>query len=528
MEKVLKSLIFMLFCCHVNAQVGIGTTTPEASSMLDIDAKLSGDNKGVLIPRIPLTSTTDIVTISSPANSLLVYNTNTLNDITTGFYYWETDSNRWIRLLNSQSDDWARTGNSGTDSGVNFLGTTDNVDMVFKTNNSEVMRLQSGGEVAIGTSSVSGDNFVEVRTSVADIDGISSYASGTGGIGVYGSSPDYFGVWGVSTNSNGVVGSSMTDEGVRGVTSADEAVIGFLTAGVYGGNHSTGFSATGILGIANSATTSVGIRAIAGGTTSYQDAEVNSIGLTTNAPELAIYAYSENTTGERYSGHFVSEFDNDDNTYNEPRAQLAGFKPDGVGLIGNEMYYGGYFYSGGTLSGSYSYVGSRENTGTVGSPVWVNHKIIGNGVVSTIVKGENEDVTMFAPESPEVLFTDCGMGTLRNGETYIQLDPILTKNIHVSTSKPLRVFVQLEGECNGVYVTNKTSKGFLVKELKNGNSNINFSWYVLANRKDEIGKNNVLTSYQDLRFPIAPKRLMNQSISHKKVKDKKNTLNEMH
>ena len=71
---------------------------------------------------------------------------------------------------------------------------------------------------------------------------------------------------------------------------------------------------------------------------------------------------------------------------------------------------------------------------------------------------EKEDVTMFAPESPEVLFTDCGVGSLKKGEAYIELDPILTKNIHVSESNPLRVFVQLEGECNGVYVTKKTSR----------------------------------------------------------------------
>ena len=241
MEKVFRSIVFIFlsFTFVTYAQVGIGTTTPEASSLLDIDAQLSGNNKGILIPRISLTGTTDAVTVSSPANSLLVYNTNTVSDVTPGFYYWDTSSSRWVRLLSSQTEDWARLGNSGTNSSVNFLGTTDNVDMVFKTNNNEVMRLQSGGEVAIGTTSVSGDNFVEVRTSVADIDGISSYVSGSGGIGVYGSSPDYFGVWGVSTNYNGVYGSSVSDEGVRGVTSADEDVTGYLTAGVYGGNNSS-------------------------------------------------------------------------------------------------------------------------------------------------------------------------------------------------------------------------------------------------------------------------------------------------
>lgn len=514
--------MFLLLTVYTgNAQVGIGTTTPLSSSMLDIDATSSGSNKGVLLPRIAITSTTDNTTIASPANSLLIYNTNTVSDVTPGFYYWDNSVSTWMRLLDSQFDDWSRKGNAGTNSSVNFIGTTDNTDLVFRTNNTEAMRIQSGGEVAIGTASVSGDNFVEIRTSTADIDGLSSYVTGTGGIGVYGSSPDYFGVWGVSTNNNGIYGSSTNDEGIRGVTTADENVTGFLTAGVFGSNTSTGAEATGIVGIANAATRAVGVRAVAGGTTSYQDATVNRIGLTANSPQLALYAYSESTTGQRYSGHFVAEFDNNDATYNEPRAQLAGYNPDGVGLLGNELYYGGYFYSGGTTTGGYAYVGSRENTGTVGSPVWVNHKIIGNGAVSTIVEGHNkEQVTMFAPEAPEVLFMDNGRGQLLNGEAEVVLDPVLAKNIYVSEERPIKVFIQMEGENNGVYVHSKSAKGFKVKELLNGKHTADFTWFVIANRKDEVNEDNSITSYQNLRFPMAPKRLTNQLKQSKTIKRK--------
>ena len=39
---------------------------------------------------------------------------------------------------------WSLTGNSGTTAGTNFIGTTDNVDVVFKRNSIEGMRLQSG------------------------------------------------------------------------------------------------------------------------------------------------------------------------------------------------------------------------------------------------------------------------------------------------------------------------------------------------------------------------------------------------
>ena len=39
---------------------------------------------------------------------------------------------------------WSLTGNAGTTAGTNFIGTTDNVDVVFKRNSIEGMRLQSG------------------------------------------------------------------------------------------------------------------------------------------------------------------------------------------------------------------------------------------------------------------------------------------------------------------------------------------------------------------------------------------------
>lgn len=58
------------------------------SAMLDV----ASNNKGVLIPRVSLTSTMDISTIVSPATSLLVYNTATVgippNNVSPGFYYW--------------------------------------------------------------------------------------------------------------------------------------------------------------------------------------------------------------------------------------------------------------------------------------------------------------------------------------------------------------------------------------------------------------------------------------------------------
>jgi len=57
------------FVVNSSGNVGIGVTTPHASSMLEIKAA----NKGFLPPRVTLTSPTDGTTILSPATGLVVY-----------------------------------------------------------------------------------------------------------------------------------------------------------------------------------------------------------------------------------------------------------------------------------------------------------------------------------------------------------------------------------------------------------------------------------------------------------------------
>lgn len=98
MKKRILPAIALLFLGYFtsHAQVGIGTFAPDKSAELDV----SSINKGLLVPRLSLTSTavsTPIVGI--PAQSLYVFNTSTTADVTPGFYYW--DNSKWNRVLNS-------------------------------------------------------------------------------------------------------------------------------------------------------------------------------------------------------------------------------------------------------------------------------------------------------------------------------------------------------------------------------------------------------------------------------------------
>jgi hypothetical protein len=88
MKYYLYVLIMLLGINHYSyAQVGIGTTNPDVSSILDIESS----DKGVLIPRL---TTAEISGITNPADGLLVYNTDT-NEFQ--FNYGTSGTPNWLR-----------------------------------------------------------------------------------------------------------------------------------------------------------------------------------------------------------------------------------------------------------------------------------------------------------------------------------------------------------------------------------------------------------------------------------------------
>lgn len=91
MRKVLF-LLTSLITSALFGQVGIGTSNPNPSAILD----LTSSNRGFLTPRVNLNSATDIVTIPNPATGLFVFNTGAGSLTTKGYYYW--DGTKWTRL----------------------------------------------------------------------------------------------------------------------------------------------------------------------------------------------------------------------------------------------------------------------------------------------------------------------------------------------------------------------------------------------------------------------------------------------
>ncbi|MBX7241890.1 MAG: tail fiber domain-containing protein [Bacteroidia bacterium] len=65
----------------------------------------------------------------------------------------------WV-VVNSYGElspsSWNILGNAGTSAATNFLGTTDNVDLAIRTNNTEKARMNTNGQLGIGTAAVGG------------------------------------------------------------------------------------------------------------------------------------------------------------------------------------------------------------------------------------------------------------------------------------------------------------------------------------------------------------------------------------
>jgi hypothetical protein len=378
-------------------------------------------------------------------------------------------------------------------------------------------------------------------------------STGTAGAayGVYGqsSSPAAMGVFGINIDV-----SASPAHGVQGQTAAigsAAGVRGFNTAAAIG----TGQNGFGVRGSANTVPTGtgfvMGVRGDCTGATGStygvygQSASAAGFGLdgvNTNATGTGLFAIGNNAAGTFLTGGSGASINGSAlGTFSIAKTAASGngvvgvgnnligsiFTPTtGSGVTGVGTQYGvvgfatttvntnpsnnnvangatasagGYFeVQNAGVALAWSYVGVRDNTNAL-------RKIIGTGTVNTIVKDLNEkNVALSCPEAPENLFQDYGVGQLVNGKIHITIDPIFAKNIVVNEKHPLRVFVQLEGDCQGVYVTNKTADGFDVVELNGGKSNTSFSWSIVANRADEVLPDGSISKYSDERFAPAP------------------------
>jgi hypothetical protein len=547
MKKITLIFLSLLSGYSLFSQnVAINTTgaVANSSAMLDVDAT----NMGILVPRVALTATTDVVTVAAPANSLLVYNSATAGAGATavipGYYYYSTAANAWIRLLNN-GDAWLTTGNYMAANGV--FGTLTNYSIILGTNNFARGAFMNTGELFLnpGLTFFNGDVFSSYGTGTQYA--LNAYFSGAGignagyfqntSTSVNSGTADFLiggASWGIwtdiqsTTNTHPAVAGvtrTLTSTGVAGAvnsTSTITILVGgsggaFIspTTGVYatasnatssgalfsGNNVAAGAPATGAgsssngssIGVYGAATTvASGTGGVFAGNGGGYSTLAGGSGIAATGTGVGIMGIGT-TAGSGTGGAFGAN--------NLAITTLVA--GSGVSGIGNTVGIAG-FVSGNNAGSMGGYF--ERNGGTFVARVCENNggtdqKIRGTGAVSTIVRDlDNNEVTMFATEAPEVLFQDYGHGQLVNGTATISLDPIFTKNVTVNDQHPLRVFIQLEGDCKGVFVTNKTAAGFEVKELDGGTSNVAFTYTIVANRADRIENGILLSKFEDVRF----------------------------
>ena len=125
----------------------------------------------------------------------------------------------------------------------------------------------------------------------------------------------------------------------------------------------------------------------------------------------------------------------------------------------------------------------------------------GSGTCHTGCSAARHPLT-YTPAQSLPTMEDFGEAQLVNGQAYVHLDPAYANVIDSQTN--YLVFITPEGDSNGVYVTQKTSSGFLVRENRGGHSALAFSYRIVAK---PLGENAIRLPMIDDRARLAAIRM---------------------
>jgi len=142
----------------------------------------------------------------------------------------------------------------------------------------------------------------------------------------------------------------------------------------------------------------------------------------------------------------------------------------------------------------------NNETGTfwvMGSPTtnncYIQHGNLactGTITAGSLVNGETR--SLYAVQSPEVRIEDFGSAQLSKGTATVQIDSLFAQTVNLDVD--YHVFLTPLGDCNGLYVINKTATGFEVRELGGGTSDVSFDYRIIAKR----------TGYEKTHMEVVP------------------------
>jgi hypothetical protein len=302
--------------------------------------------------------------------------------------------------------------------------------------------------------------------------GVAGMANAVGVFGQNGNAPGLStgrrcGVLGASVSATGVVGESSAGTGVLGSTGGTAPMRPGLVAGVIGtGNQNIGvvgesLNGTGVLGTTGQ-----------------------------NAPMLPNLVAGVIGSGRQHVGVFgMSIFD----------VGVLGYSPGvngvgggGTGILGSADGDGGVAVAGfATGPNGRAVVGQAiaagAKAGDFRGNVDISRALTVGGTLTATVKNaivpfpDGTTRLMHCMESPEHWFEDFGTARLKQGRAVVKLDADFAKTIK---ARDYRVFLTPEGDCGGLYIRNRRSASFEVRELQGGASSVAFSYRIVGRRKD--------------------------------------------
>jgi hypothetical protein len=170
--RSLAALAVLLAAPMVHAQTGNMAVNndgrrPHPSAILDVSSNYlplaTAEQKGMLIPRMTQAQRNAIAP-GAAQQGILIYQTDNQPGSPPGFYYWEY--NTWVRV-DAGSRGWDINGNNPVNVTNEFLGTRDNVDFVFRTNNVEAMRVKgTNGARYVGIGTTAPAEMVDVSADI--------------------------------------------------------------------------------------------------------------------------------------------------------------------------------------------------------------------------------------------------------------------------------------------------------------------------------------------------------------------------
>jgi len=112
----------------------------------------------------------------------------------------------------------------------------------------------------------------------------------------------------------------------------------------------------------------------------------------------------------------------------------------------------------------------------------VSGNLFCTGTLGAAVNGKgNKKIGLYTMQSSEDWIEDFGSGALTGGVATIPLESRFAKTI--SGQANYHVFLTPAGDCDGLYIANRTATSFEVRELKSGTSSVQFDYRIVAHRK---------------------------------------------